>query len=179
MRYLKAGYYGISIVDKKMYYMENKILIENCSDLVKDFSAFEPLVFDLSHDEVKLVINTMPGGRSNECKFVSTKHPFIWIPAEEVIDFNKDFTFIENKEDIDMSDVKELTPEERIEQLEEEKKRLEQQIKNQKEYDKIRKGSDELFLMRQAIIDAGFTKEEAMQMILALIPSSTNRLRGW
>lgn len=174
MRYLKAGYYDISIIAKKMYYIENNMLTENCSDLVKDFSAFEPLVFDLSHDEVKLVINIISGGWSNGCRFVSTKNSSIWIPAEEVIDFDKHFIFIENKEDSDMSDVKELTLEEQIKQLEEEKEKLELQIKNQEKYKKIRKVSDEVFLCRQAIIDAGFSREEAMAMILAILPGITN-----
>ena len=58
----------------------------------------------------------------------------------------------------------ELTPEERIEQLEKEKAALELQIKNQEKYDEIRKIGDELALYMKALQDSGFSREEAMQI---------------
>ena len=58
----------------------------------------------------------------------------------------------------------ELTPEERIEQLEKEKAALELQIKNQEKYDKIRKIGDELALYMKALQDSGFSRDEAMQI---------------
>ena len=59
---------------------------------------------------------------------------------------------------------RELTPEERIEQLEKEKAALELQIKNQEKYDEIRKIGDELALYMKALQDSGFSREEAMQI---------------
>ena len=59
---------------------------------------------------------------------------------------------------------RELTPEERIEQLEKEKDALELQIKNQEKYDEIRKIGDELALYMKALQDSGFSREEAMQI---------------
>ena len=59
---------------------------------------------------------------------------------------------------------RELTPEERIEQLEKEKAALELQIKNQETYDEIRKIGDELALYMKALQDSGFSREEAMQI---------------
>ena len=59
---------------------------------------------------------------------------------------------------------RELTPEERIEQLEKERAALELQIKNQEKYDEIRKIGDELALAMKAIQDSGFSREEAMQI---------------
>lgn len=59
---------------------------------------------------------------------------------------------------------RELTPEERIEQLEKEKAALELQIKNQAKYDEIRKAGDDLALCFKAIQDSGFSREEAMQI---------------
>ncbi len=59
---------------------------------------------------------------------------------------------------------RELTPEERIEQLEKERAALELQIKNQEKYDEIRKIGDELALYMKALQDSGFSREEAMQI---------------
>ena len=59
---------------------------------------------------------------------------------------------------------RELTPEERIEQLEKEKEMLQKQIKNQEKYDEIRKIGDELALYMKALQDSGFSREEAMQI---------------
>ena len=59
---------------------------------------------------------------------------------------------------------RELTPEERIEQLEKEKEMLQKQIKNQAKYDEIRKAGDDLALAMKAIQDSGFSREEAMQI---------------
>lgn len=59
---------------------------------------------------------------------------------------------------------RELTPEERIEQLEKEKEMLQKQIKNQTKYDEMRKAGDDLALAMKAIQDSGFSREEAMQI---------------
>ena len=59
---------------------------------------------------------------------------------------------------------RELTPEERIEQLEKEKEMLQKQIKNQAKYDEIRKIGDELALYMKALQDSGFSRDEAMQI---------------
>ena len=58
----------------------------------------------------------------------------------------------------------ELTPAERIRRLEEEKATLELQIKNQAEYDEMRKAGEDLALAIKAIQDSGFSREEAMQI---------------
>ena len=59
---------------------------------------------------------------------------------------------------------RELTPEERIEQLEKEKAALELQIKNQAKYDEMRKAGDDLALAMKALQDSGFSRDEAMQI---------------
>lgn len=69
----------------------------------------------------------------------------------------------------------ELTPVERIRQLEEERAALELQIKKQEKYDKIRKAGDDLALAVKAIQDSGFSRNEAMQIFMmtsmnAMIP---------
>ena len=61
---------------------------------------------------------------------------------------------------------RELTPEERIEQLEKEKAVLELQIKNQEKYDEIRKIGDELALYMKALQERGFSRYEAMQIFM-------------
>ena len=64
---------------------------------------------------------------------------------------------------------RELTPEERIEQLEKEKEMLQKQIKNQAEYDEIRKAGDDFALCFKAIQDPGFSREEAMRIFTIMI----------
>ena len=59
---------------------------------------------------------------------------------------------------------RELTPEERIEQLEKEKAALELQIEKRTKYDEIRKAGDDLALAVKALQDSGFSREEAMQI---------------
>ena len=74
---------------------------------------------------------------------------------------------LKNKEEEKMNEAgmnRELTPEERIEQLEKEKEMLQKQIKNQAKYDEIRKAGDDLALAMKAIQDSGFSREEAMQI---------------
>lgn len=63
-----------------------------------------------------------------------------------------------------MGKKRELTPEERIEQLEKEKEALQKQIKNQAKYDEMRKAGDDLALAMKAMQDSGFSREEAMQI---------------
>lgn len=87
------------------------------------------------------------------------------------------------KEENEMNEAgmnRELTPEERIEELEKEKAALELQIKNQEKYDKIRKIGDELALYMKALQDSGFSRDEAMQIFMitsmnAVIPPFLRR----
>ena len=65
---------------------------------------------------------------------------------------------------LEMGMKRELTPEERLEQLEKEKEMLQKQIENQAKYDEMRKAGDDLALAMKAIQDSGFSREEAMQI---------------
>ena len=89
-------------------------------------------------------------------------------------------TFKEEKDMEEMGMKRELTPEERIEQIEKEKEMLQKQIKNQEKYDEIRKIGDELALYMKALQDSGFSREEAMQiftitMMVNMIPPFLRR----
>lgn len=71
------------------------------------------------------------------------------------------------KEEKDMKEVemkRELTLEERIDQLEKEKEEIQKQIKNQAKYDEIREIGDNLALVMKAMQDSGFSREEVMQI---------------
>ena len=73
----------------------------------------------------------------------------------------------EVKEENEMNEAgmkRELTPEERIEQIEKEKEMLLKQIENQAKYDEMQKVGDDLALAMKAIQDSGFSREEAMQI---------------
>lgn len=72
--------------------------------------------------------------------------------------------FKEEKDMEEMGMKRELTPKERIEQLEKEKEALQKQIKNQAKYDEMRKASDDLALAMKAMQDSGFSREESMQI---------------
>lgn len=60
----------------------------------------------------------------------------------------------------------ELTPAERIRELEKEKAALELQIEKQTNYDKIRKAGDDLALAVKALQDSGFSRNEAMRIFM-------------
>lgn len=83
-------------------------------------------------------------------------------------------TFKEEKDMEEMGMNRELTPEERIEQLEKEKTALELQIKNQEKYDEIRKIGDELALYMKALQDSGFSRDEAMQIFMITSMNAVN-----
>ena len=67
---------------------------------------------------------------------------------------------------------RELTPEERIKQLEQEKAELQIQIKKQEKYDEIRKIGDDFALAVKAIQDSGFSRNEAMKIFLVTMGGS-------
>lgn len=74
----------------------------------------------------------------------------------------------------------ELTPAERIEQLEKEKAELESVIKNQEKYESFKKSSDDIALVMKAFVDSGFSRSEAMQlmsmaMMQNMVPSFLRR----
>lgn len=77
---------------------------------------------------------------------------------------NEILKFKEEKDMEEMRMKRELTPEERIEQIDKEKEMLLKQIKNQAEYDEMRKAGEDLALAIKAIQDSGFSREEAMQI---------------
>ena len=77
---------------------------------------------------------------------------------------NEILKFKEEKDMEEMGMKRELTPEERIEQIDKEKEMLLKQIKNQAECDEMRKAGEDLALAIKAIQDSGFSREEAMQI---------------
>ena len=66
----------------------------------------------------------------------------------------------------------ELTLEERIKQLEQDKAELQIQIKKQAKYDEIRKVGDDFALAVKAIQDSGFSRNEAMKIFLVTMGGS-------
>ena len=66
----------------------------------------------------------------------------------------------------------ELTLDERIKQLEQEKAELQIQIKKQAKYDEIRKVGDDFALAVKAIQDSGFSRNEAMKIFLVTMGGS-------
>ena len=109
--------------------------------------------------------------------FIFVRYPSVdgrFIKPNEILKF---------KEEKDMEEMgmnRELTPEERIEQIEKEKEMLQKQIENQAEYDEMRKAGEDLALAIKAIQDSGFSREEAIQiftitMMCNMIPPCLKR----
>lgn len=151
MKYLKEGDYYINLVHPSLRSVIND---EDFTDMVSDFSKFSYLGVGVMGDTIQL-INTPDKGLIF-VRYPSTDGRFI--RPNEILNL---------KEEKDMEEVgmkRELTPQERIEQLEKEKKELQKQINNQAKYDEMRKAGDDLALAMKAIQDSGFSREEAMQI---------------
>ena len=151
MKYFKEGDYYVNLVHPSF---RSVIDNEDFTDMVSDFSKFSYIGVDVMSDTIQL-INTPDKG------FIFVRHPSgdgRFIRANEILKFK------EEKDMEKMGMKRELTPEERIEQLEKEKEMLQKQIKNHAKYDEIRKIGDELALYMKALQDSGFSREEAMQI---------------
>lgn len=167
MKYFKEGDYYVNLVHPSFRsVVDNK----DFTDMVSDFSKFSYLGVDVMGDTIRL-INTPDKG------FIFVRYPSTdgrFIRPNEILKF---------KEEKDMEEVgmkRELTPQERIEQLEKEKEELQKQIKNQAKYDEMRKAGDDLALAMKALQDSGFSRDEAMQIFMitsmnAVIPPFLKR----
>ena len=151
MKYFKEGDYYVNLVHPSF---RSVIDDEDFTDMVSDFSKFSYLGVDVMGDTIRL-INTPDKG------FIFVRYPSAdgkFIRANEILKFK------EEKDMEEMGMKRELTPEDRIEQIEKEKEMLQKQIKNQAKYDEMRKAGDDLALAMKAIQDSGFSREEAMQI---------------
>ena len=167
MKYFKEGDYYVNLVHPSL---RSVIGDEDFTDMVSDFSKFSYLGVDVMGDTIQL-INTPYKG------FIFTRYPSVdgkFIRLNEILKIKEE----EKMNEAGMT--RELTPEERIEQLEKEKEMLQKQIKNQEKYDEIRKIGDELALYMKALQDSGFSRDEAMQIFMitsmnAVIPPFLRR----
>lgn len=151
MKYFKEGDYYVNLVHPSL---RSAIDDEDFTDMVSDFSKFSYLGVDVMGDTIRL-INTSDKG------FIFVRYPSAdgkFIRANEILKIRR------KKKMNEAGMNRELTPEERIEQLEKEKEMLLKQIKNQAEYDEMRKAGEDLALAIKAIQDSGFSRDEAMQI---------------
>lgn len=152
MRYFKEGEYYINLANQSLRSVNN----EDFSDAISDFSKFSYLGVDFNGDTIRLINSPIKGFIFVRCPSVDGK----FIKANEIIKFKEEET-------MDKAGMNgELTPEERIEQLEKEKAELQLLIKNQAKYDEIRKAGDDLALAVKALQDSGFSRNEAMQIFM-------------
>ena len=153
MKYFKEGDYYINLANQSLKSVSNN---EDFTDAVSDFSKFSYLGVDFNGDTIRLINSPIKG-------FVFVRYPSPdgkFIRANEIIKFKEEET-------MDKTGMNgELTPEERIEQLEKEKAELQLLIKNQAKYDEIRKAGDDLALAVKALQDSGFSRNEAMQIFM-------------
>ena len=167
MKYFKEGDYYVNLVHPSF---RSVIDNEDFTDMVSDFSKFSYLGVDVMGDTIRL-INTPDKG------FIFVRYPSVdgkFIRANEILKIRR------KKKMNEAGMNRELTPEERIEQIDKEKEMLLKQIKNQAEYDEMRKAGEDLALTIKAIQDSGFSREEAMQiftitMMCNMIPPRLKR----
>lgn len=153
MKYLKEGDYYINLAYPSF---RSVIDDEDFTDMIGDFSRFSYLGVDVMGDTIRL-INTLDNG------FIFVHYPSVdgrFIRANEILKFK------EEKDMEEMGKKSELTLEERVKQLEKEKESLQIRIKNQAMYDKMRKAGDDLAIHMKAMQDSGFSREEAMQILM-------------
>lgn len=153
MEELKEGDYYINLANQSLRSVNNN---EDFTDMIDDFSKFSYLGIRINGDTIRLINSPIKGFIFVRCPSVDGK----FIRLNEILKF---------KEKENMSKVgtnNELSPEERIEQLEKEKAALEMQIKKQAKYDEFRKAGDDLALAVKALQDSGFSRNEAMQIFM-------------
>lgn len=148
----------INWMDKKLWEITDRERID-WSDHVINWEPFLNIIRSGYEKEEKLMLNIGPDNHTLVFYNFTIGAP-LCVVAENVIQ-NKS---LKEEEKMDEGKNRELTPEERIEQLEKEKAELQLQIKNQAKYDEMRKAGDELALAMKALQDSGFSREEAMQI---------------
>lgn len=164
MKIFQEGLYYVSMVNGKLLYNKDDSEID-FSDTVKDFNRFDPLVMDRMDDVVRLKMDIdIDSINGVGLKFVSVYDHNVWVNFFDLIKNDKNIFGLKAN---GKTEEKRLMLEKRIQKLEEEKKNLERQIKNQKKYDELRSGADEIASYIKIFQDAGFSREEAMSLILA------------
>lgn len=153
MKRFKEGEYYINLANQSLRSVNNN---EDFTDAVSDFSKFSYLGVDINGDTIRLINSPIKEFIFVRCPSVDGK----FIKANEIIKFKEEETMDKARMN------GELTPEERIEQLEKEKAELQLLIKNQAKYDEIRKAGDDLALAVKALQDSGFSRNEAMQIFM-------------
>lgn len=150
---LKEGLYYVDTIKPSFISVTDD---EDFTEMIGDFSGFTYLGVGSGGDFVQLINTPDKGFIIVSCPSVDGR----FIRANEILKFKEE----EKMNEAGMN--RELTPEERIEQLEKEKAGLQLQIKNQAKYDKIRKIGDDFALAVKALQDSGFSRDEAMQLFM-------------
>lgn len=167
MKKLKEGDYYINIANSSLRSVNNN---EDFTDMIGDFSKFSYLGIGINGDTIRLINSPIRGFIFVSCPSVDGKY----IRLNEILKFKEE----ENMDEARMNG--ELTPEERIEQLEKVKAELQILIKNREKYNKIRKIGDDFAIAVKALQDSGFSRDEAMQILIVsnmsiMIPPSLKR----
>lgn len=98
-------------------------------------------------------------GFDEPCRTCCVTEHTLWEPKEE-----------KEEKKMDRRTEEELL--EKIEELNAEIEELHGEIKNMEKYESFRKVADELKLTTSAFVDAGFTEEQAFDLLKAMIPSA-------
>ena len=134
---------------------------------VINWDLFNNIIRNGHGDEERLVVKI----NANDHKSLAFFNFMADILPGISVDLLIDCSSFKSKEGLKMDENKviELTSEEKIEQLEKEKAELEQRIERQKIYESFKKGADDTALLVKAYQDSGFSREEAMSLVIAAI----------
>lgn len=165
----------ISWKEKKLWEITDRERVD-WSDHVINWEPFLNIIRSGCEDEEKLMLNF--GYDDKTLVFFNFILGGPLCVAADLVIQNKSLKEEEKMDDVGMN--RELTPEERIEQLEKEKSELETMIKNQEKYERFKKASDDIALVMKAFVDSGFSRSEAMQlmsmaMMQNMVPSFLRR----
>lgn len=149
--------------DKKLYEMARdgmKNTNTDWSDHVINWEPFKNIIRSGYELGERLTLTYGPDEKTLVFYNSSIRGP-LCVDARLVI---KSKPFKEEKDMVDAGMRRELTPEERIEQLEKEKEELKMEIKNREKYENMKEAGHDLALAMKAMQDSGFSREEAMQI---------------
>lgn len=153
---------------------ENKILIEmneksngienSWTDYVIDWAPFKQLIRN-GWEKCETIILKFAPDKETLAFYNPEVGMGCFVPAKQVLSNLPVRKEEENKMGFEERANAEITSEEQVEKLQKELARLRAQIDRQKEYNAYKKGADSLALVIKALVDAGFSRSEAMELV--------------
>lgn len=152
MRILEDGVYYVNVAED---ILRNAKTGKDYSDYVTLWDRFKDLGVDVTGDII-FVKTVPPGENSVLVNYSATSNERLVIYEKDIMSYDKISLKVSRDNATDQ-----------LNQLKEKVKKLETDLENKKLYESIRKASDAAFLSITAAMDAGFSRDEAMKILLA------------